>query len=70
MIAEYLGYFEMDLNILGCKYLFEISLPLDVFDCCNELVVIIDCVHVKVKYQIIDLLALLTTAYSNASIEG
>ena len=69
MVAEYLGYFEMDLNILCCKYLFEIPLPLDVFDRCNELLVIIDCVHVKVEDQEIDLLTLLSTAYSNASIE-
>ena len=69
MVAEYLGYFEMDLYILRCKYLFKISFPLDIFDCCNELLVIIDCVHVKVEDQKIDLLTLLSTAYSNASIK-
>ena len=58
----------MDLNILSCKYLLEIPLPFDVFDCCNELLIIIDCVHVKVEHQKIDLLTLLSTTYCHASI--
>ena len=59
----------MDLYILSCKYFFEISLPFDVLDSCHELIVNIDCVHVKVKHQYIDLFALSSITHSNASIK-